>query len=158
MNAYRPDAVVHRGGLLLLWSDPGGTQTLDLQNRNLTLYSTKLLSPISSEATPRQRTPRAVACAKIQILCTLPAVAIPLLTPWMEVRLYHNYRVGRRQRRGADSTPFGAVAPKSVLLYTYFIIGTCVRSHPAPALFSHPQAPVSPPIWLSDSSSSMLMP
>ena len=31
--------------------DPGGTQTLDLQNRNLTLYSTKLLSHFSGNAT-----------------------------------------------------------------------------------------------------------
>ena len=31
--------------------DPGGTQTLDLQNRNLTLYSTKLLSHFSVNAT-----------------------------------------------------------------------------------------------------------
>ncbi len=27
-----------------MWCDPGGTQTHDLQNRNLTLYSTKLPS------------------------------------------------------------------------------------------------------------------
>ena len=31
--------------------DPGGTQTLDLQNRNLTLYSTKLLSHLDASAT-----------------------------------------------------------------------------------------------------------
>ena len=31
--------------------DPGGTQTLDLQNRNLTLYSTKLLSHLAASAT-----------------------------------------------------------------------------------------------------------
>ena len=31
--------------------DPGGTQTLDLQNRNLTLYSTKLLSHFADSAT-----------------------------------------------------------------------------------------------------------
>ena len=41
---------------MLCGCDPGGTQTLDLQNRNLTLYSTKLLSQDlhrCSEGSPR---------------------------------------------------------------------------------------------------------
>ena len=36
---------------MLCGCDPGGTQTLDLQNRNLTLYSTKLLSHLDASAT-----------------------------------------------------------------------------------------------------------
>ena len=43
---------VHRNELKeLCGCDPGGTQTLDLQNRNLTLYSTKLLSHFADSAT-----------------------------------------------------------------------------------------------------------
>ena len=52
--------------------DPGGTQTLDLQNRNLTLYSTKLLSHLFSQRHHQEGSEfcslSGIASAKIQIL------------------------------------------------------------------------------------------
>ena len=46
-QTHNPPAIIivsdnYRGGSILIVSEPDGTQTHDLQNRNLALYSTKL--------------------------------------------------------------------------------------------------------------------